>query len=53
MNVTAYDTHKRFKRLVEAGADEKLAEAIIDYQSGFQSDLATKVDIARLGICGH
>ena len=44
----AFDTHKNFKRLTEAGADEKLAEAIIDCQSGSQSELATKMDIVRL-----
>ena len=40
-----FDTHKSFKRLTEAGADEKLAEAIIDCQSSSQSELATKADI--------
>ena len=44
----AYDTHKSFKRLLKAGADEALAEAIIDCQSGSQSELATKADIAKL-----
>ena len=41
----AFDTHKNFKRLTEAGADEKLAEAIIDCQSVSQSELATKSDL--------
>ena len=46
----AFDTHKSFKRLVEAGADEKLAEAIIDCQSSSQLELATKADIVRLEV---
>ena len=45
----AFDTHKSFKRLVEAGADEDLAEAIIKCQSASQYELATKANIDRLG----
>ena len=41
----AFDTHENFKRLTEAGADEKLAEAIIKCQSASQSELATKADL--------
>ena len=44
----AFDTHKSFKRLVEAGLPENQAEAIIDCQSSSQSELATKMDIVRL-----
>ena len=44
----AFDTHKSFKRLVEAGADEDLAEAIIKCQSASQYELATKANIDRL-----
>ena len=45
---TAYDTHKSFKRLVEAEIPEQQAEAIIDCLAGAQSELAAKVDIAGL-----
>ena len=44
----AFDTHENFKLLVEAGADEDLAEAIIKCQSASQSELATKANIDRL-----
>ena len=43
-----FDTHENFKRLVDAGVPEKQAEAIIKCQSASQSELATKMDIARL-----
>ena len=41
----AYDTHKSFKRLIEAKIPEEQAEAIIDCLAGAQSDLATKTDL--------
>ena len=44
----AFDTHENFKRLTKAGADDKLAEAIIKCQSASQSELATEADIDRL-----
>ena len=44
----AFDTHENFKLLVEAGADEELAEAIIKCQSASQYELATKANIDRL-----
>ena len=45
---STFDTHKSFKRLVAAGLPENQAEAIIECQSSSQSELAAKVDIARL-----
>ena len=49
MNAAAFDTHAAVKALREAGADERMAEAIVSTASaaaGFGHDeLATKADL--------
>ena len=45
----AFDTLKAARRLSEAGADEKLAEAIVGtFAEGITENLATKEDIALI-----
>ena len=52
MNVTTFDTHQAVKALRDAGADEAMAEAIVNTASaaaGHGRDaLATKEDVAGL-----
>ena len=52
MDVTAFDTHRAVKALRDAGADEAMAEAIVNTASaaaGHGRDaLATKADLAGL-----
>lgn len=49
MGVLAFDTHKAVKVLRDAGADEHLAEAVVDtIGSAMGENVATKTDIAEL-----
>ena len=49
MGVLAFDTHKAVKVLQDAGADEHLAEAVVNtIGSAMGENVATKVDIAEL-----
>ncbi len=49
MGVLAFDTHKAVKVLQDAGADEQLAEAVVNtIGSAMGENVATKVDIAEL-----
>ncbi len=49
MGVLAFDTHKAVKVLQDAGADEHLAEAVVNtIGSAMGENIATKVDIAEL-----
>ena len=48
MSVAAFDTHRTVKSLVDAGADEPLAEAIVDAVGGSRERLATRTDIDLL-----
>ena len=52
MNVATFDTHAAVKTLREAGADEGMAEAIVNTASAAvgagREQLATKVDVASL-----
>ena len=49
MSVLAFDTHKAVKALKEAGADERLAEAVVaTIGNAMGENLATKTDIAGL-----
>ena len=49
MGVLAFDTHKAVKVLQDAGADEQLAEAVVNtIGSAMGENIATKVDIAEL-----
>lgn len=45
MSASTFDTHAAVKALQEAGADERLAEAITNEIRNGQGDLATKADI--------
>ncbi len=47
MNVLAFDTHKAVKALKEAGADERLAEAVVaTVGHAMGENVATKADLA-------
>ena len=49
MGILAFDTHKAVKVLRDAGADEHLAEAVVDtIGSAMGENVATKTDIAEL-----
>ena len=52
MNTVAFDTHAAVKTLREAGADEAMAEAIVNTASAAagadREQLATKADLAAL-----
>ena len=49
MGVLAFDTHKAVKVLRDAGADEHLAEAVVDtISSAMGENVATKADITEL-----
>ena len=49
MPSVAFDTHEAVKRLLHAGADERLAEAVVATVGGAISDqVATKSDLAEL-----
>lgn len=49
MGVLAFDTHKAVKVLRDAGADEHLAEAVVDtIGSAMGENVATKTDITEL-----
>ena len=49
MGLLAFDTHKAVKVLRDAGADEHLAEAVVDtIGSAMGENVATKTDIAEL-----
>lgn len=49
MGVLAFDTHKAVKVLRDAGADEHLAEAVVNtIGSAMGENVATKVDITEL-----
>ncbi len=48
MAVVTFDTHASIKNLISAGADERLAEAIVNEMKIDQSDLATKADLELL-----
>ena len=52
MNAVAFDTHAAVKTLREAGADEAMAEAIVNTASAAagadREQLATKADLAAL-----
>lgn len=41
-------THKGIKRLVEAGLDQKIAEAIIDFRTEHDENIVTKKDLALI-----
>ena len=49
MNALAFDTHKAVKALKEAGADERLAEAVVaTVGDAMGENVATKADIAAV-----
>lgn len=49
MNALAFDTHKAVKALKEAGADERLAEAVVaTVGDAMGENVATKADIATV-----
>lgn len=49
MGILAFDTHKAVKVLRDAGADEHLAEAVVDtIGSAMGENVATKTDITEL-----
>ncbi len=49
MSVLAFDTHKAVKALKEAGADERLAEAVVaTVGNAMGENVATKADIAAV-----
>lgn len=49
MGILAFDTHKAVKVLRDAGADEHLAEAVVDtIGSAMGENVATKADITEL-----
>ena len=49
MGILAFDTHKAVKVLRDAGADEHLAEAVVDTIGSVMGEhVATKTDIAEL-----
>ncbi|MCY4133188.1 MAG: hypothetical protein OXF39_11180 [Nitrospira sp.] len=49
MSVLAFDTHKAVKALKEAGADERLAEAVVaTVGNAMGENMATKTDIASV-----
>ena len=52
MNAATFDTHRAVKALRKAGADEAMAEAIVDTASvaagAARDQLATKADLAEL-----
>lgn len=51
MGILAFDTHKAVKVLRDAGADEHLAEAVVDtIGSAMGENVATKTDITELKI---
>ncbi len=45
MTSVTFDTHASIKNLISAGADERLAEAIVDEIKNGQGELATKADL--------
>ena len=44
----AFDTRAEFKRFVDAGADERLADAIVDHSKETLRGIATKEDLRTL-----
>ena len=44
----AFDTRAKFKRFVDAGADEPLADAIVDHSKETLRGVATKQDLLAL-----
>ena len=44
----AFDTRAAFKRFVDAGADERLADAIVDHSKETLRGVATKHDLLAL-----
>ena len=44
----AFDTRAEFKRFVDAGADERLADAIVDHSKETLRGVATKHDLLAL-----
>lgn len=49
MSTLAFDTHKAVKALKEAGADERLAEAVVaTVGDAMGENVATKADIAAV-----
>ncbi len=49
MSAVAFDTHKAVKALKEAGADERLAEAVVaTVGNAMGENMATKTDIASV-----
>ena len=52
MNAVAFDTHAAVKTLRDAGADEAMAEAIVNTASNAagadRADIATKADLAEV-----